>query len=79
MPEALAVTAATPLAPKPIKRVFRYAGMTLEDPLPGQPCKVVRTFHGSMHAQIANAKIEGPTYVGDEAHYTYVPQTGTNG
>jgi PRTRC genetic system protein C len=63
----------------PIVRVFMFAGMTLQDPLPGRPPKLVRATHALLHPQIANAKIEGPVYVGHQEQWTYVPQTGTNG
>lgn len=73
------IPTATPVIAHRIERVFMFAGMTLQDPLPGRAPKLVRAAHALLHPQIANAKIDGPVYVGNTEQWTYVPQTGTNG
>jgi PRTRC genetic system protein C len=72
-------TSGSTLTVQPIVRVFMYKGQRLEDPLPGRSTKHVRASHSLIYADIANAKIEGPEFVGNEEVYKYVTQTGTNG
>lgn len=68
-----------PTTARAIVRVFRYNGITLEDPLPGKPLEAVRRVHGALYAAIATAKIEGPDVQGNQEVYTYHTQVGVNG
>ena len=64
---------------RPIVRVFRFNGMTLEDPFPGKSLTVVRRVHQTMHSAITNAKLDGPDFEGNQEVYTYRVRAGTNG
>ena len=82
VPEAsAAIPAALPPATlaTPIVRVWRFRGVTLQDPLPGQPLETVRRVHALQYSAITNAKIDGPAYEGHQEVYTYTPHGGTFG
>lgn len=68
-----------PTQARPLVRVFRFNGMNLEDPFPGQPIEVVRRVHQTQCRAIVNAKVDGPEYEGNQEVYTYRVQAGTNG
>jgi len=64
---------------KPIKRVFKYHGVTLPDPNPALGIDGVRDVLANTHPDIANAAIDGPVIKGEVHTYTFVRSIGVKG
>ncbi|MFO0433102.1 MAG: PRTRC system protein C [bacterium] len=53
---------ATALQVKPVKRTFKYAGITLPDPDPKLSEDEVRQMYSATYPELATAVVEGPDY-----------------
>lgn len=68
-----------PLAVNPIKRVFSYNGITLADPSAELSPEQVREIYSGTYVELATAAIDGPTFEGDTALYTFTRAVRTKG
>ena len=64
---------------KTVKRVFKFNGRTYPDPNPRLSPELVKSQLAVADPQLASAVIEGPTYDGDTATYTFTRSVGTKG
>lgn len=71
------MTAQTKL--KPLTRVFQWNGLEIPDPnarlRPEEVLKVLAT----VHPELNNASLEGPSFQGDKEVYTCCTRLGTKG
>lgn len=62
-----------------IKRVFRYNGVTLQDPGPTMSLAAVQALFAPQFPELTNAVIEGPVTKGNTATYTFTRAVGSKG
>jgi len=68
-----------PLEKKTVTRRFKFNGRTFPDPNPALTPEMVKAQLAVSDPQLASAVIEGPTYDGDVATYTFTCSVGTKG
>ena len=62
-----------------LKRVFKYAAMTLPDPGPQFSAEEVRNLYTNTYPELASAAIDGPEAQDDALVYTFRKAVGTKG
>lgn len=62
-----------------IKRVFKYNGMTLQDPGPSMSIKAVLALFAPQFPELTNAVVEGPVTKGNTSTYTFSRAVGSKG
>jgi len=71
------MTTATKL--RPLVRVFQWNGLEIPDPnsrlKPEEALKVL----GTIHPELNNAAVEGPSFLGEKEVYTCCTRLGTKG
>jgi PRTRC genetic system protein C len=64
----------------PLKRIFRFATLTLPDPGPHMTPQAVRQFYAGQHPGLNTANIEGPVTMSDGAlQYDFVASVRDKG
>lgn len=71
------MTAQTKL--KPLTRVFHWNGLEIPDPNARLKPEEVLKVLGTVHPELNNASIEGPSFRGDKEVYTCCTRLGTKG
>lgn len=61
------------------KRMFKYDGIELPDPLPGQSTSRVLEFYSGTYPELTNAKVTGPEIKNDVAVYEFDAELGEKG
>lgn len=62
-----------------IKRVFKYNGITLQDPGPEKLPDQVRVLFAPAYPELLNAVVEGPVTKSGVSTYTFARATGSKG
>lgn len=62
-----------------ITRVFKYNGMTLNDPMAAKTAEGVRLFYATMYPELLNAVTEGPVTKNGVSTYTFTRAAGEKG
>jgi PRTRC genetic system protein C len=63
----------------PLKRVFRYDGQELADPIATLTPAQVLDFYSTSFPELINAEVEGPNELDGKIVYTFKRSTGTKG
>jgi PRTRC genetic system protein C len=64
---------------KPLKRVFQWNGLEIPDPNARLKPEEVLKVLGTIHPELNNASLEGPTFQADKEVYTCCTRLGTKG
>lgn len=64
---------------KPLKRVFQWNGLEIPDPNARLKPEEVLKVLGTVHPELNNASLEGPSFQGDKEVYTCSTRLGTKG
>jgi len=68
-----------PATVKPLKRVFRFKGTEIDDPIPGAtPARCLEVLR-VQYPQFANSTADGPTFEGGKEVYQVKVAAGTLG